>query len=361
MVLDDFIDIRLGDPISAMCLGPFGLALGTFIGRLTYYDFGTRSEKVLYEHSIEGIRGLYLGPQGTMYVAVGDRHGVIVTDLSHPAPNMHIVNYERQHSITECPYQQTLMWKEVVCIVPVEISNYAGFVQVDRELYTMNLGSQGLITTPGVRFKAFSVMYDFDGYRLLWLENSSPDTKTLKVTSVAPLKEIAILQISFRRRITSAKLFPNDILYIRDFRHIFLTEIDRTGVREELGVGESNILAFDAFTTQQPSGNSFIGEARIVPVIEDVQEGSVTHLNSGSVVVVTVDINAKIHLWNSKQSELLFDLTRLPELRRPLKASDLFSLGYPYLLQVTEARIAVTTDIGVFLLHSERLQRLAEG
>ena len=358
MVLEDFIDIRLGDPISAMHLGAFGLALGTFIGRLTYYDLATRIEKVIYEYSLEAVRGLYLGPHGTLYVAVGDRHGVVVSDVGLASPELHIVNYERQHSITDCPYQQTLMWKEVVCIVPVDMSDYANFVQVEKELYTMNLGSLGMITTPGVRFNAYSVMYDFDGYRLLWLENSSADTKTLKVTSVTPLKETAILQISFRRRITSAKLFHSEVLYVRDFRHIFLAEIENGTAREELGVAEANILAFDAFQTRQPTG-SFVGEVKVVPVMEEVQE-STCRLSSATLVVVTVDTNAQIHLWNSRQCELLFDLTRLPDLRKPLKASDLFSLGYPYLLQVHAHRIAVTTDIGVFLLHSERLHRFTD-
>jgi hypothetical protein len=358
MVLEDFIDIRLGDPISAMHLGAFGLALGTFIGRLTYYDFATRVEKVIYEHSLEAVRGLYIGPHSTLYVAIGDRHGVIVSDVSLASPDLHIVNYERQHSITDCPYQQTLMWKEVVCIVPVDMSDYGNFIQVEKELYTMNLGSLGMITTPGVRFRAYSVMYDFDGYRLLWLENSSPDTKTLKVTSVTPLKETSILQISFRRRITSAKLFPSEVLYVRDFRHIFLAEIENGSAREELGVAEANILAFDAFQTRQPTG-SFMGEAKVVPIVEGPQESSF-RLNSTSLVVITIDINAHIYLWNSRQQELLFDLTRLPELKKPLKASDLFSLGYPYHLQVNEHRIAVTTDVGVFLLHSERLQKLID-
>jgi len=357
MGLDDFLDIRLGDPISALCLGSFGLALGTFIGRLTYYDFSMRSEKVLSEHSSEAIRGLYLGPHGSLYVAVGDRHGAIVPDVSVDA-ELRIINYERQHSATDCPYQQTLMWKEVVCIVPVEISDYANFVQVDRELYTMNLGSLGLITTPGVRFKAFSVVYDFDGYRLLWLENSSPDTKTLKVTCVTPLKETAILQISFRRRITSAKLFPSEVLYVRDFRHIFLAQIENGGEREELGVAEADILAFDAFQSRQVVG-VFAGDVRVVPMIEDAPESN-TRLNSSSLVVVTVDAQARVHLWNSGQCELLFDLTRLPELCKPLRASDLFSLGYPYFLQVAGQRIVVTTDVGVFLLHSERLQRFMD-
>lgn len=355
MGLDDFLDIRLGDPISALSLSSFGLALGTFIGRLTFYDFSTRSEKVLAEHSSEAIRGLYLGPHGSLYVAVGDRHGAVVPDISVSA-ELRIVNYERQHSITDCPYQQTLLWKEVVCIVPVEISSYANFVQVDRELYTMNLSSLGLITTPGVRFKAFSVIYDFDGYRLLWLENSSPDTKTLKVTYVTPLKETAILQISFRRRITSAKLFPSEVLYVRDFRHIFLAQIESGGAREELGVAEADILAFDAFQSRQSVG-IFVGEARVVPVIEDAPESN-TRLSS--LVVVTVDAQARVQLWNSGQCELLFDLTRLPELRKPLLASDLFSLGYPYFLQVAEQRIAVTTDVGVFLLYSESLQRFMD-
>jgi hypothetical protein len=239
------------------------------------------------------------------------------------------------------------------------MSDYTNFALEGKELYTMNLASMNIITTPGVKFKPYSVMYDFDGYRLLWLESTASDTKTLKVTSIAPFHEESVLDISFRRRITNAKLFGEEIVFIRDFRHIFLVGISSRNVREELGVSESDILAFDVFLSRASVG-SFVGEVKIMPYNGGQPSDLTPHVSNSNLAIVTVDSNAKVYCWNSRQCDLICDLTTLPELKRQLRPADLFSMGYPYLLQCLDDKVVVTTDLGVFILRSERIQRLLD-
>lgn len=62
MSLEAFIDIRFGDPVLALTLNAEGLAYGTALGRILYFNFLAREENVISEFSEEYIRGAYLSP-----------------------------------------------------------------------------------------------------------------------------------------------------------------------------------------------------------------------------------------------------------------------------------------------------------
>ena len=357
MALVEFLDLRLCDPVSALVLRNGAVAYGTYVGRLCYYHVGRKVEKVLAEYSPEAVRGLYLSNDFSLYASIGDRHGLIISHLLSAENPTRVINYERQHTMAACPYQQTLLSKDTVCIVPVEAAETQEGTG-EREIYAMNLETMGLITTPHEAFRRNSVVFDFDGARILWVENTSQEVKTLKLSFIAPEKDVIVLQTAFRRRITAARLLPQEIVYIRDFRHIFLTDLDGTNDREELGVAESDILAMAVFPAKD-----FISpqdpNARIYPINPDTCE-IIHRVDSANLLVLTLEASGQIVCWNSRRREVICDLLGLQELRVRLRAQDLFSMGFPYFLAADKGLLAVSTDQGVFILASEKLAGLVD-
>jgi len=357
MALVEFLDLRLCDPVSALVLRNGAVAYGTYVGRLCYYHVARKVEKVLAEYSPEAVRGLYLSNDFSLYASIGDRHGLIISHLLSAENPTRVINYERQHTMAACPYQQTLLSKDTVCIVPVEAAETQEGTG-EREIYAMNLETMGLITTPHEAFRRNSVVFDFDGARILWVENTSQEVKTLKLSFIAPEKDVIVLQTAFRRRITAARLLPQEIVYIRDFRHIFLTDLDGTNDREELGVAESDILAMAVFPAKD-----FISpqdpNARIYPINPDTCE-IIHRVDSANLLVLTLEASGQIVCWNSRRREVICDLLGLQELRVRLRAQDLFSMGFPYFLAADKGLLAVSTDQGVFILASEKLAGLVD-
>lgn len=356
MALVEFLDIRMCDPVSALVLKSGAVAYGTYVGRICYYHIGRKVEKVLAEYSPEAVRGLYVSSDFSLYASIGDRHGLIISHLLSAESPTRVVNYERQHIMTACPYQQTLLYRDTVCIVPVEAADTLED-SGEREIYTMNLETMGLVTTPHEAFRRNSVVFDFDGARVLWAENTSQEVKTLKLSFIAPAKDIIVLQTAFRRRITAARLLPQEVVYVRDFRHIFLADLDGND-REELGVAQSDVLAMavfpakDLLTPQDPN-------ARIYPMNPDTCE-IIHRVDSANLLILTLEASGQVVCWNSRRREVICDLLNLQELRVRLRAQDLFSMGFPYFLAADKGLLAVSTDQGVFILTSEKLAGLID-
>ena len=359
MALVEFFDIRQCDPVSALVLKDGAVAYGTYVGRICYYHLGRKVEKVLAEYSPEAVRGLYVSSDFSLYASIGDRHGLIVSHLLSAESPTRIINYERQHTMAACPYQQALLYKDTVCIVPIEpVDCIEKNEPEEREVYVMNLESMMLTTAPHEAFKRNSVVFDFDGTRILWVENTSQEVKTLKVSFMSPDKDIVILQTAFRRRITAARLLPQEVVYIRDFRHIFLSDLEGTNDREELGVSDSDILAMSVFPSKDllspPDPN-----ARIYPINPDTCE-IIHRVDSANLLVLTLEAAGRVVCWNSRRREVICDLLGLQELRVRLTAQDLFSMGYPYFLAAEKGLVAISTDQGVFIISSEKLAGLID-
>ena len=358
MALVEFLDIRLGDPVSALVVKEGAVAYGTYVGRICYFHLARKVEKVLAEYSPEAVRGLYITSDFTLYATVGDRHGLIASDLLGAETPIRVVNFERQHSMTDCPYQQILLHKDTVCIVPVNSTDSKEVNSVEKEIFTMNLESLRLVTTPHEAFKRNSVVFDFDGNRILWVENTSQEVKTLKLSSIAPAKDMVITQTAFRRRITAARLLTQEVVYIRDFRHIYLADLDGSSDREELGVAESDILSLAVYPAKDLL-TPHDGNVRVHPVNPDTCE-IIHRVDSTTLLILTLEASGKVTCWNSRRREVICDLLRLPELRVPLHAQDLFSMGYPYYIASEKGLVAVSTDQGVFILASDKLTGLID-
>jgi hypothetical protein len=78
MSLKAFVDIRFGDPVTALSINSYAVAYGTTTGRLVHFNFEAQIEKVLDEISEEVIRGLWLTEENILYVTIGDLKCVII-------------------------------------------------------------------------------------------------------------------------------------------------------------------------------------------------------------------------------------------------------------------------------------------
>ena len=71
----DYIDITLGDPISAITLTNKYVVIGTMTGAIKLYYFNERRIYIISKNNIEHISGLFFSVKDhTLYASVGDVH-----------------------------------------------------------------------------------------------------------------------------------------------------------------------------------------------------------------------------------------------------------------------------------------------
>lgn len=85
MQLIAYIDIRFGDPVSALYMTNTSLAYGTMLGRIVYYNFVNKTETLINEFSEECIRGIFLEHyeyDECLYCTIGDLKCLVIENPS---------------------------------------------------------------------------------------------------------------------------------------------------------------------------------------------------------------------------------------------------------------------------------------
>ena len=83
MSIAGFLDFRFGDPITCLSLNNESLAYGTIMGRILFYNIRTGLEKALAEASEEGVFGIWVDTDNSVYSAVGDVRVNVVTGTEY--------------------------------------------------------------------------------------------------------------------------------------------------------------------------------------------------------------------------------------------------------------------------------------
>lgn len=169
MALEAFIDIRFGDPVVSLTLTYQALAYGSTAGRILYYNFYSKEEKVLNEVSEEYIPGIWLSYDNTLYAAIGDQKALIVSAPEAPRPQKQYILHEKLHNSIACEYTQVKMYKDSVLLfslsAPAEHSDSAN--DLASPLYVTHLADQVKQQFEGMRFPHGCVPFDFNGEKLL--------------------------------------------------------------------------------------------------------------------------------------------------------------------------------------------------
>lgn len=179
----DYIDISLGDPISAITLTNKYVIIGTMTGGIKLYYFNERRIYIISKNNIEYISGLYFSNQDhILFAGVGDIHYLKYEmkepfmDNSMPFSKINIYETTMQHNFS-CENAFVLMSSN--SILKLSISDADAQENISDDVYinydiTFLKKSFNSKTRQNIESKLkttnFIVPLDYDGANFCWVE-----------------------------------------------------------------------------------------------------------------------------------------------------------------------------------------------
>lgn len=356
MSLEAFIDIRFCDPVISLTLNSEGLVYGSMMGRLLYYNFATRDERVISELSDEFISGAWLSRDNILYACVGDLRAVVISNPDAERFSKQYVNFEKIHTQISCELSQVKMHQSSIFIGFLEPNGTSdSLAHTISPTYIIDLidGSQNIIE--GLKFPPHSVFFDFDSKRLLWMEFEKNIRKLQVYHTEKGNKEILSIPKSFGK-IGFFKFLGEHIIYVHN--QVTLKVLSPNGKVSEIGSHKNYIIAMNCIKIMKVernrrfnriSGNANDGRIENVPIEEEKKEDAKTF-------VISADIDGVIKIWDSQNMVEEILIKNLPQLTEKYQKMQYFSLGYPYFIAGYGPRLAISTDLGVLLIRSRVLE-----
>jgi hypothetical protein len=359
MSLEAFIDIRFGDPVISLSLNAQGLVYGSMMGRILYYQFKTHEERVINELSDEFISGAYLSHDNVLYACIGDLKSLVITNPDADRFHKRYVMFEKIHTSISCELSQIRMHKDTVFLGILEPNSSSdSLTHTVSPIHIIELSTETQRSIEGVRFPPYSVMFDFDGARLLWLEFGQ-NNKTLNLYRVGgEVTQVKSIGKNFGK-VGLCKLMGESIVFVHKQRVI--RRMDEEGKdRGEIGRHKDYIIALACVRIVKVERNrrmqrieGRVDEARVENSDIDLREPEV---KDGKMFVISADFRGHIKVWDEESLVEEISIGILPQLTEKYRKMQYFSMGYPYVINAYGPRIAISTDLGVLVIRSRALE-----
>ena len=366
MSLEAFLDTRLGDPVISISLNYEGLVYGTMMGKLCHYNFMSQEETVIHELSEEYIPGVWLSFENMIFAAVGDRKVVMVAPPYRTEDQQNIA-YDRSHNSITCESSQVMMQEDTVILFnldpPRELEQ--DLPRLASPIYSLQASTQIKKRFEGVRFPPFSVPFDFDGNKVLWMEWRSQGQRVLNSFALSPNSRIyPIAEFPNKYgKVSFARFLEDRVVFVHNFRHIKTLEVATGTEKSYLGRQRGDIVCLKVVKFQklkfQASPNIIdrrVDQARLENSdIELEPNGENEHFKT---LILSADTEGCLCIWEGEKLAEVIRVSHLPQLTPEYQSKQYFSMGYPYTINSFGSRIAVSTDFGILVIRSKYLEHL---
>jgi hypothetical protein len=358
MSLEAFIDIRFGDPVVSLCLNADGVLYGSMMGRILYYHLSTREERVINELSDEFISGAWLSHENVLYASIGDLKSLIISNPEAERFQKHYITFEKIHSPVSCELSQIKMFQDTVLLVTLDPEGESESLSHSvPPVYVVELSTENQRSHEGIRFPPYSMMFDFDGKRLLWMEFTAR-TRILHIYDIGfNFREVKTFLKSYGK-IGFAKLVGDSIIYIHKQKTIRV--LGENGEdRGELGRHKHYIVAMACVKIHKINRPK---RSRIEGTVDEARlENSDINLHEPEIqgtknFIITADMAGDIKIWDNQKCVEEISISILPQLTQKYQKMQYFSMGYPYYIAAYGPRLAISTDLGVLLIRSRTLE-----
>lgn len=370
MSLEAYIDIRFGDPVLSLDMNYEGLVYGSMMGRILYYHFYSNNEVVINEFSDECVRGLWISYDNSIYAAIGDLKCLVISDAETGYPIKSIVNHQKLHSNQTCPHTQVMMHKDMILLFTLEHPNEKDLPMATstNSIYMTQVSTQIQTVLEAVKFPAYTMPYDFDGKRLIWMEWTDSNLPSLHLLELSnePTHTPIELPANRNSRVGFVRYFNDKLVYVYNWTSVNLMDISGKHIKS-LGSHKYDIAALCVVRDTLPARRAGsrvarvrggLDEARVEnsPVVEEEEHSH--HVRQKHRHIITVDIKGTIHIWHENGLAETILISQLAELTPKYQHAHYFSMGYPYVVCSFGPRIAISTDIGVLVIKSKYLETL---
>lgn len=218
----------------------------------------------------------------------------------------------------------------------------------------------------------YSVPFDFDGIKFVWVEFLNDKDRCLCVYYFDSEKKIEKKLEKEYGHISHCKILPNDKLFIvRKLDECEILRIDENfSVEKSFRNLGDEIIAIDVYlnyTKPINQENEFenikILQKEKYTKISDNQQAKKMDLEMNqiddnqvseeNVSVSILDVDGNVNVYENFNISKKFNMYDLKEISSDHKSKQFFSMGYPYYIKQCYSFFSISTDHGVFIIKKE--------
>jgi hypothetical protein len=417
-ILLKFIEIRFADPISSIKLINDLVVTGTMMGRINLYIISEKKAMVLSELNSENISDIaYNEKEKAIYVGIGDEEIKVYEiaqnsfDTIPHSQSINVYDSDLQHT-NNCENAFILLSPESIFRIqlPQIDEGTLKIVQLDSQYDLKYFDEDKILDKREYKTSLpttnYTVPFDFDGKRFLWVEFLSAKNRQICVANIPspysekPYKYFLDKSIG---HICQAKLLPNNRVFIvhslkkceirlldekftllESFEHIgeeviaidiIINQESKTIIQKENIIFNKNNITeqinnqeFEEIKENKNHKEEEINTKRVMETSgnkkdkENDNNNEFLYINQNTkkekiidikeICVITLDIDGNVNLFKNKKENTLFNLYEISSISKDQKDKHFFSMGYAYYIKSNLKYFCITSDHGYYIIQS---------
>ena len=399
--LEHFIDIRFGDPISALKLECNNYVIaGTMLGRLSIYDLYKKKIYVLSELSSENISGIsYNESEKSFYIGIGDEEIKQYQDtgLTTDSYQSISINDSEVRHTQNC--ENSFIFISPISFLRVQLypvdDGTLEIMETENEFEIKFLDSKTTPIKGKIPMTNYSVPFDFNGKAFLWVEflkegnynicfaDLTLSTKSEDIYKHKIVKNKGIGHISFAKILPENQIFIvhslnkceirllNDNFslidsYVHYGNEVYAVDLlydERDDYTENQLIYDDRVISnqYNLGTNIKYSEKIALNKNKqkvinnnnlcdMILIKSNLQKKKTLISNNKVLCIITLDIDGNVNLYKENKERTLFNLYNIRDISEEQKDKQFFSLGYNYFIQSNLNYFCISTDHGCYII-----------
>ena len=383
-----FIDIRFGDPVTALAINEQHLLIGTTLGKISLFALKSKNQSLISESNTESITGITFDGATNYLIAIGDEEV-----LSYKGENLlscptviHYKNYQNESDhINFCDFAYTVLYDcvffKIILQQPDETNLTIARVYASYEI--KNLKTK-IIQSGEIEMTNYVIPFDFNIDKFLSIEFLTDVERCICVYNFpSGYAEISSMwKFPLKKEfghISHAKLIKNTnkIFLVKNLKNCDIRECDvnfsliytfdnigdkvisvqilpvTSPLSNDDKFGTNNIIIESDHKISKHNTNA-INNHNNINNAEDLESKDECGWSiTKEILIFLLDIEGNINVFTDNSIKTIANLYKLKDLSRECKEKRLFELGYKYEMSITTNFIAVSNDHGVIVIRKK--------
>lgn len=219
----------------------------------------------------------------------------------------------------------------------------------------------------------YSVPFDYDGQKFVWVEFLSEKERSLCVYYFEKEKKIEKKLDKNFGHISHCKILPNEkLLIVRKMDQCEIIKIEENfPVERSFKNPGDEIIAIDIFYSSSKPIINENNEFDHIKILQKEKYDKITgkpptkkldlemnavyndQLNEDNLSITLLDLEGNVSVYENYNVSKKFNLYDIKEISQDHKLKQFFSMGYPYYVKQSFSYFAISTDHGVFIIKKD--------
>jgi len=364
---------------------------GTLMGRIMILNLADKNPNLACEFSSENITGIVFENTETFHVAIGDYETQryimnINSSNSLQIPEASKNNDENFHN-ANCKHSFTILNNKFLFMIYLNLptENEINVKRDNIEIKIKNILTNN-IENINLEMCNYSVPFDFDGVRFVWVEFLNEKERCLCVYNFEKEKKYEknldknFGHISHCKILTKDKifivrkfdeceilLFENDFKVDKNFKNpgdeVIAIDVFNSASKPIASSNENG--DFDQIKIMQKDKYDKIAEKQMprkldiemnnvnVNVNKQIENENNENICEENLSISLLDLEGNVSVYENHFIGKRFNMYDIKDISKDHKSKQFFSMGYPYFIKQSHNFFSISTDHGVFIIKKE--------